>query len=110
MTARAQKPATGQPIQPTRALPHSMGHRREGQVSDLPIGEYGFLSDCHSAALVSRAGSVDWMCLPRFDAPSVFSRLAPGLACPCDPKDHRGAAGSLDSGALPDGPNSRIWV
>ena len=39
------------------------------------IGEYGFLSDCQSAALVSRHGSVDWWCVPRFDSPSVFGRL-----------------------------------
>jgi len=44
-------------------------------MSSLPIAEYGLLSDCNSAALVSRMGSVDWLCFPRFDAPSIFGRL-----------------------------------
>lgn len=39
------------------------------------ISEHGFLADGHSAALVDRAGSVNWWCPPRFDAPSVFGRL-----------------------------------
>jgi GH15 family glucan-1,4-alpha-glucosidase len=39
------------------------------------ISDYALLGDCHGAALISSAGSVDWWCPPRFDAPSVFGRL-----------------------------------
>jgi alpha,alpha-trehalase len=40
-----------------------------------PIGSYGFLSDCHTSALVSYDGSVEWLCLPRFDSASAFGAL-----------------------------------
>ena len=40
-----------------------------------PIANYGFLSNCHTGALVAPDGAVDWLCVPRFDSPSVFGAL-----------------------------------
>ena len=48
---------------------HTGAHRT------VPIGNYGFLSDGEVSALVAPGGSVDWMCLPRFDGPSVFGQI-----------------------------------
>lgn len=40
-----------------------------------PIEDYALLSDCRSAALVDRQGSVDWLCMPRFDSPALCAAL-----------------------------------
>jgi GH15 family glucan-1,4-alpha-glucosidase len=46
-----------------------------GESAQQSIENYGLLSDCRSAALVGRDGSVDWLCWPRFDSAACFARL-----------------------------------
>jgi GH15 family glucan-1,4-alpha-glucosidase len=56
-------------------MPSGTSHPTLGGSAFPPIADYGFLSDCEVAALVAPSGSVEWMCLPRMDSPSIFAAL-----------------------------------
>ena len=52
------------------------GHVRQPAHSPFPpIADYAFLSDCHTGALLAPNGTIEWLCVPRFDAPSIFGAV-----------------------------------
>src|SRR5215218_6602695 len=55
--------------------PHSAEAAAGDPGAFTPIADYGLLADCNSSALVDRAGSIDWLCLPRYDSSAIFARL-----------------------------------
>ena len=80
----------------------------EKRAMSVPIEDYGIIGNAHTAALVSRGGSIDWLCLPRFDSESVFSALLGNpmhgrwLIAPEDPaakstRRYRGETGILET-------------
>ena len=69
--------ASAEPSAPARSNTGWARQPRGERDSDgyTSISDYGFLSDCRSAALVSSDGAVDWLCWPRFDSPAVFAAI-----------------------------------
>lgn len=56
-------------------LPRAHQHSAEAGALQPTIGDYALIGDCHSAALVSTGGSIDWCCFHRFDQRAVFNRM-----------------------------------
>lgn len=81
----------------------------------LRIEDYGLIGDLHTAALVGRDGSIDWLCLPRFDSPACFAallgdedagfwRIAPASGGMCTSRRYRGDSLVLETEwQTPDG-------
>jgi GH15 family glucan-1,4-alpha-glucosidase len=68
---RDEQPAAERPAPAAAKIPQSAA----APSPFTPIAEYGFLSNCHTGALVAPDGAIDWLCVPRFDSPSVFGAL-----------------------------------
>jgi GH15 family glucan-1,4-alpha-glucosidase len=74
-TTKTKGARDGKPAVEAGARPEGAPESAAAPSPFTPIANYGFLSDCHTGALVAPDGAVDWLCVPRFDSPSVFGSL-----------------------------------
>src|SRR3979490_18797 len=71
----------------------------------MRIEDYALIGDCHSAALVGRDGSIDWLCWPRFDSPACFAAL---LGEPRHGRWKIGPKGKVGSSSRGYGPDTLV--
>jgi GH15 family glucan-1,4-alpha-glucosidase len=77
-TSSQPRGGSGSPRRPEHQAPETAKPRGQSAAAPSPfppIADYAFLSDCHTGALIAPDGSVGWLCVPRFDSPSVFASL-----------------------------------
>jgi GH15 family glucan-1,4-alpha-glucosidase len=73
VTSTEPPPRAPAPVEPARSGPGSAPAGPTG--SSSTVYDYGLIGNEKTGALISRFGSIDWACLPRFDSPSLFARL-----------------------------------
>jgi GH15 family glucan-1,4-alpha-glucosidase len=59
----------------TSVITHPASSHARAREASQPVANHGLLADCNSAALIDRDGSIDWLCLPRYDSDAIFARL-----------------------------------